>query len=60
MIPLKERSVEKIHLSFDEWNVWYHSNEQDEKSRNVIGGGVLYPYLKMYTTLKMPCVEACL
>ena len=21
----------QINLSFDEWNVWYHSNEQDQK-----------------------------
>jgi alpha-N-arabinofuranosidase len=27
----KKRSKKTIHLSFDEWNVWYHSNEQDRK-----------------------------
>ncbi len=27
----KKRSKKKIMLSFDEWNVWYHSNEQDRK-----------------------------
>ena len=27
----KRRSKKKINLSFDEWNVWYHSNEADEK-----------------------------
>ena len=26
-----KRSDKTIHLSFDEWNVWYHSNEQDSK-----------------------------
>ncbi len=26
-----KRSNKKINLSFDEWNVWYHSNEQDKK-----------------------------
>jgi len=25
----KKRSSKKINLSFDEWNVWYHSNQQD-------------------------------
>ncbi|WP_219839148.1 alpha-N-arabinofuranosidase [Paenibacillus sp. R14(2021)] len=25
----KKRSKKKIHLSFDEWNVWYHSNDAD-------------------------------
>lgn len=26
-----KRSKKTINLSFDEWNVWYHSNEQDQK-----------------------------
>lgn len=30
-VQVKKRSKKKIHLSFDEWNVWYHSNEQDKK-----------------------------
>jgi Alpha-L-arabinofuranosidase len=30
-IGAKKRSKKKIHLSFDEWNVWFHSNEQDRK-----------------------------
>jgi len=28
-VKAKKRSNKKINLSFDEWNVWYHSNEQD-------------------------------
>jgi alpha-N-arabinofuranosidase len=27
----KKRSKKTIHLSFDEWNVWYHSREADRK-----------------------------
>lgn len=27
----KKRSKKTIHLSFDEWNVWYHSNQQDRE-----------------------------
>ncbi|QHT59179.1 alpha-N-arabinofuranosidase [Paenibacillus lycopersici] len=27
----KKRSKKKIHLSFDEWNVWYHSNDADSR-----------------------------
>jgi len=27
----KVRSKKQINLSFDEWNVWYHSNEADKK-----------------------------
>ncbi len=26
-----KKSKKSINLSFDEWNVWYHSNEQDKK-----------------------------
>ncbi|NRF90994.1 alpha-N-arabinofuranosidase [Paenibacillus frigoriresistens] len=28
-IQAKKRGKKKINLSFDEWNVWYHSNEAD-------------------------------
>ena len=27
----KKHSHKQLHLSFDEWNVWYHSREQDEE-----------------------------
>ena len=30
-IKAKKHSNKMIHLSFDEWNVWYHSHEQDQK-----------------------------
>lgn len=30
-VKAKKRKNKSIHLSFDEWNVWYHSNEQDQK-----------------------------
>jgi alpha-L-arabinofuranosidase len=29
-IKAKKRGKKKINLSFDEWNVWYHSNEADK------------------------------
>ena len=32
-VGAKKHSDKKIHLSFDEWNVWYHSNEQDKAIR---------------------------
>ena len=31
-IKAKKRSDKTMYLSFDEWNVWYHSNEADEKN----------------------------
>ena len=30
-VKAKKHSNKTIHLSFDEWNVWYHSNQQDQK-----------------------------
>ncbi|WP_036629740.1 arabinosylfuranosidase ArfA [Paenibacillus shenyangensis] len=30
-VKAKKRSKKTMHLSFDEWNVWYHSNEADSK-----------------------------
>lgn len=30
-IQAKKKSRRQIHLSFDEWNVWYHSHGQDKK-----------------------------
>ncbi|HHT72389.1 MAG TPA: alpha-N-arabinofuranosidase [Firmicutes bacterium] len=30
-IKAKKRSKKTINLSFDEWNVWYHSNEADRR-----------------------------
>jgi len=30
-IKAKKRSKKQMMLSFDEWNVWFHSNEQDKK-----------------------------
>ena len=30
-VKAKKRSKKTIHLSFDEWNVWFHSNEADRK-----------------------------
>ncbi|WP_348920301.1 alpha-N-arabinofuranosidase [Enterococcus rotai] len=30
-IKAKKHSKKQINLSFDEWNIWYHSNEHDEQ-----------------------------
>lgn len=30
-VKAKKRSKKTINLSFDEWNVWFHSNEADKK-----------------------------
>ena len=30
-VKAKKHAKKTVHLSLDEWNVWYHSNEADEK-----------------------------
>jgi alpha-N-arabinofuranosidase len=30
-VRAKKRSKKQLNLSFDEWNVWFHSHEQDKK-----------------------------
>ena len=30
-VKAKKHSKKTLNLSFDEWNIWYHSNEQDKK-----------------------------
>ena len=30
-VKAKKRSKKNVYISFDEWNVWYHSLEQDKK-----------------------------
>lgn len=30
-VKAKKRSHKQVYISFDEWNVWYHSNEQDKQ-----------------------------
>ncbi len=34
-IKAKKRSKKTVHISFDEWNVWYHSKAQDKA---ILGG----------------------
>lgn len=31
-VKAKKRSEKQLNLSFDEWNIWYHSNEKDESN----------------------------
>ena len=31
-VQAKNRGKKQIHLSFDEWNVWFHSKQQDDDS----------------------------
>ena len=42
----KKRSKKKVHLSLDEWNVWYHSNEQDQELHKRAPWGKALPLLE--------------
>ncbi|MBU1175897.1 MAG: alpha-N-arabinofuranosidase [Alphaproteobacteria bacterium] len=39
-VKAKKRSKKDVYISFDEWNVWYHSNNADRK---VLGGDDGWP-----------------
>jgi alpha-L-arabinofuranosidase len=41
LVKANKRSKHKVHISFDEWNVWYHSNVQD---REILGGNKGWPH----------------
>ena len=46
----KRRSSKKIQLSFDEWNVWYHSNQRDNEYRKARLWDIAPPLLEdIYT-----------
>ena len=36
-VKAKKRSKHDVYISFDEWNVWYHSRKQDAKRRSTSG-----------------------
>ena len=41
-----KKSKKKLNLSFDEWNIWYHSNEQDEEIKKRERWGEALPLLE--------------
>ncbi len=45
-VGAKKRNAKKIHLSFDEWNVWYHSNQQDKELQKTDRWGRALPLLE--------------
>ncbi|GAE32269.1 alpha-N-arabinofuranosidase [Halalkalibacter hemicellulosilyticusJCM 9152] len=50
-IKAKKRSKKQMYLSFDEWNVWYHSHQADKE---IELGQLLLRNLKTIIILKMP------
>lgn len=45
-VKAKKRSKKELKLSFDEWNVWYHSNEADSKIKENEPWGIAPPLLE--------------
>ena len=41
LVKANKRSNHKVSVSFDEWNVWYHSNAQD---KDILGGKNGWPH----------------
>ncbi len=56
-IGAEKKSKKKIQLSFDEWNVWFHSNEQDKK---IPKWQIAPPLLEDIYTLEDALVVGCL
>ncbi|NLA57425.1 MAG: alpha-N-arabinofuranosidase [Firmicutes bacterium] len=56
-IKAKKRSKKTIHLSFDEWNVWYHSHEATAKQ---VPWQVAPPILEDVYTFEDALVVGCM
>ncbi len=56
-VKAKKRSKKTINLSFDEWNVWFHSNEADKK---IEPWSIAPPLLEDIYNLEDALVVGCL
>ena len=59
-VKAKKRSKKTLHLSFDEWNVWYHSNEQDAKIKKDEPWGCALPILEDVYNFEDALLVGCL
>ena len=56
-VKAKKHSKKQINLSFDEWNIWYHSNDQD---RNIEKWIESPPRLEDIYTMEDALVAGCM
>jgi alpha-N-arabinofuranosidase len=56
-VKAKKKSKKQINLSFDEWNVWFHSHDQDEKIEKWIESP---PRLEDIYTMEDALVVGCM
>ena len=59
-VKAKKRSKKTINLSFDEWNVWYHSNQQDEKIKKEDPWSIAPPMLEDVYNFEDALLVGCL
>lgn len=59
-VKAKKRSKKTMYLAFDEWNVWYHSNEQDRKIREEAPWGIAPPILQDLYNFEDALLVGCL
>jgi alpha-N-arabinofuranosidase len=60
LIKAKKRSKKTVNLAFDEWNVWYHTIEQDKKIHKEQPWAVAPPILEDIYTLEDALVVGCM
>ncbi len=57
LVQAKKRSRKRVDLSFDEWNVWFHSREQDRKQEPwTVGPPLLEDLYTMEDALVVGCM----
>jgi alpha-N-arabinofuranosidase len=59
-VRAKKRSSKRINLSFDEWNVWFHSTERDRTIKQVQRWEVAPPLTEEEYTLEDALVVGCM
>ncbi len=60
VVKAKKRSAKRLALSFDEWNVWYHTREQDKETMRERPWQVAPPLTEEPYTLEDALVVGCM
>lgn len=59
-IAAKKRTTKRVDLSFDEWNVWYHSRERDQRTMREEPWQIAPPLTEESYTLEDALVVGCM
>ena len=60
VVAAKKRSKKRMHIAFDEWNVWYHSKERDQEILRTEPWTVAPPLTEERYTLEDALVVGCM